>query len=63
MNKMIELVNNQTILPKIYINKNQITLCFLYKDIFSIEGKKSNLLNLIIIYNDENFVSKIILKL
>lgn len=56
MSNMIDLANNQKSIPRIYVNKNQVTLMFSYMNIGAID----NLINLIIADNEEKLLENVI---
>lgn len=58
MAKMIDLANVQKQLPNIYINNNQITLRFSYKNIDSYESKEGNLFNFVVKSSDEEKITE-----
>lgn len=60
MSNMIDLANKQKPIPRIYVNKNQVTLMFPYINIGSVDSGSGNLINLIIGDNEDKLLENII---
>jgi len=60
MNKMINLGKTNTVLPNIFINKKQITICFVYHNIGHDTKPIATLLNLIINNKQDQQVTNVI---
>lgn len=60
MSKMVDLANAQEKIPRIYVNKNQVTLMFPYMNIGSDNSSTANLLNLVIANSEEKLLENVV---